>query len=403
MRRAFLFLILTAIFHSLAAQQLIKGKVINADNRSPIAGASIYINNSSLGTSSNKDGQFTLNTSSNLVELVITNMGFEKKVLQVQLPLEQELTVALFEKSTAIEEVVVTNYLKDGWKEWGRFFIENLIGIGDFAEDCKITNHEVVKFRYDQKAKVLTAIATEPLKIRNNALGYDLVYDMGVFKMDFGTNMFYFEGYAFFKDIGKGKSKFKNNRNDAYQLSMNKFVTSTFNKSWEKDGYIVRKLVKKDNEVRLEARVKYKDILDSVQKKYNGNWKLFYASQNEVSEDQLNTIRKQMGQPEQISYLMGIMKPEEIIEVEDPESNLKRINYQDFLYVIFPAEFEKSRSKLLKKSASQVSELFLVDKEGIIIEKQGAYFPPANWILSGYAVGYSKLAYLLPLDYIPGE
>jgi len=401
MLKTYIFSILFILCNQVLAQQVLKGKIINADDRMPIAGASIYINNSSLGTSSNKEGLFTLNSPNNLVELVITSIGFEKRVLQIQLPLQQDLTVALMEKSTSIEEIVVTNYLKDGWKEWGSFFTENLIGVGDFADDCKILNHEVVKFKFDKKANVLTAICTEPLIIKNNALGYELTYDLGAFKMDFRSNMFFFEGFAFFKDFGKGKSKFKRNRSDSYMLSMNRFVSSTYNKSWDKDGYVVRKLVKKDNEVRIEARKKHKEIMDTIQKKYAGNWNLFYASQKEITQDKVSTIQKQMSQPEKISYLMGIMQPQEIIEVEDPETKLKKIKYPDFLYIIYPADFAKSKSKLLQKASTEVSELYIVDDEGIIIEQQGGYFPTANWILSGYAVAYSKLAYLLPLDYIP--
>lgn len=403
MIRFYLFLASIFFAHPLLAQHSIQGKIINADDRSPIAGASIYINNSSLGTSSNKEGLFTLHSPNRNVELVVSNMGFEKRVLEIQLPLQHELVIAIKEKSTAIEEVVVTNYLKDGWKEWGDFFIENLIGQGDFAEECKILNHEVVKFRFDKKANVLTAICTEPLKIRNDALGYELTYDLGGFRMDFASRMFLFEGYAFFKDIGKGRSKYKKNRNVSYLLSLNRFVRSTYNKQWEQDGYIVRKLVKEDNAIRLEARQKYNAILDSVQKKYRGNWNLFYVSQKDYTEDKVNTIRKQMTQPEKISYLMGIMQPNEIIAAEDKEKGLMKLNYADYLYIIYPADFSKSKNKILQKAASEVSELSIVETDGIIIEPQGSYFPTANWILSGYAVGYSKLAYMLPLDYVPSD
>lgn len=403
MNRLLLFL-LFFIVHSIGySQQLIKGKVIDAESRSVIAGASIYINNSSLGTSSNKEGAFSLNTSNNIFELVITNMGYDKQIIQVQLPLEKELLIQLKQKSTAIEEVVVRNYLKDGWKEWGNFFVENLIGIGDFADECEILNPEVVKFHFNKKENVLVAVCTEPIIIRNKALGYELTYDLANFNMNFSTKMFFFEGYAFFKDLGKGRSKYRKNREDAYMLSMNRFVSSTYHKSWAKDGYIVRKLVKKENEVRVNARKKYAEIKKTVDRDFNGNWKLFYASQKEFSEDQVNTLNKQMIQHEKISYLMGVMQPEEIIVNEDKERMLKEVLYQDYLYIIFPSSFEKSNRKLLKKAASQVSELFLAEPEGVIIESQGSYFPTSNWILSGYAVGYSKLAYLLPLDYQVSE
>lgn len=387
----------------LYAQHIIKGKIINADDRHPVAGASVYINNSSLGTSTNKEGEFSLNSSNAIMELVITSIGFERRVVQVQLPLENNLLIAIQEKSTSIQEVVVTNYLKDGWKEWGKFFTENLIGIGDFADKCKILNPEVVKFRYDKKENILIAICTEPLKIRNNSLGYELTYDLANFSMNFKNRMFFFEGYAFFEDIGKIKLKIRKNRNDAYLLSINRFVTSLYNMSWEKDGYVVRKLVKKENELRQEARNKYNEIFNAVRKKYNNNWNLFYASQKDITQDYVSTLQTQMSQPATISYLMGIMQPSDIIKETYPDRNLKHIQFQDYLYLIYPADFTNSKSKLIQKAASEVTEIFLINEEGILIENNGGYYPAADLILSGYAVAYSKLAYLLPLDYLPND
>ena len=405
MRKLLLCFFFSILLPSAFAQHLIQGRVFDAQSKKPIAGASVYINNSSSGTSTNKEGEFSLTSRNALVELIVTSVGYQKSSTQVSLPLqEKEVRIELQEQSTEIEEIVIRGSLKDGWARYGKFFEENLLGVGYFAENCTIKNKEVVKFQYSEKNKVLTAYCTAPLVIYNKDLGYELTYDLVDFSMDYKTQMFYFAGYALFKDIGKGKKKFEQNRRDAYQLSITRFAKSTYNLSWAEDGYVVRKLVKKENEVRRDAKAKYSELLNTVMKKYNGQWGRFFASQQEYTEQMVSDMRKQMSQPERISYLMDVVKPEEVVRRVDGRDDLKWISYADFLYVINPAAFEHSKRKMIQQSAYEVTELYLQrQEEGVVIDAFGSYFPSDNWVLNGHAVNFSKLAFLLPIDYVFSE
>jgi len=382
------------------AQQDIVGKVLTQESSKPISFASIYINNTSIGTSSNEQGSFVIKNLKNKInELVITAVGYETVSLQIQLPLEKDLIITMKPKAIEIEEIVVLGYVKDGWQKWGVFFTESILGLGYHAEKTRIENPEVVQFRYDKNAKLLTAICSAPLKIKNDELGYLLTYDLTDFQMDFKENRLYFEGFAFFEDIGNNKSKFKKARKETYDISLMKFIRSTYQQRWEEDGYIVRKLVKKDNLVRLEALSTYKKLTDIVQKEYRNNWKLFYLSQKEYTEAQVSALQHQMRQPEKISYLMGIISTQDIIISEDVTQQWKEIRFDDFLYLIYPSEFQKSKNKMLKAAASQVSEIELLSGRNLIIDASGNFFPANQVVFNGYMVNYSKLAFLLPLDY----
>ena len=66
------------------AQINIAGKVVNDQTGSPVQGASVYFNNTSIGTNTNAAGQFSLQNS-NVVnaELIISCVGYELLVFKI--------------------------------------------------------------------------------------------------------------------------------------------------------------------------------------------------------------------------------------------------------------------------------------------------------------------------------
>jgi len=400
MNRFLLFLLLILQYPAVMGQHRLVGTVIQSDTKEPIAGASVYINNSSIGTSTDKSGNFSLQLAqASVYELAVSAMGYHATTVQVQVPQEGKLEIAMKERATQIEEVVVTNYVKDGWAKWGRYFTETLIGLGYYADQTKILNPEVVRFRYNQKEKILTASCTAPLIIRNDGLGYEIVYELVRYNSNFATKFFSYAGNSFFRDIGKGKKKYIQARRDVYDLSFKKFLRETLKGDWEKEGYVVRKSVHKENEVKKEADVKLKAINKEVFEKYNFSFNLYYASQKEVLPSHVEALRAQSRQHESITYLMGIMKPHQIISGRDTSLGLVQIDFPDYLYIIYPERFAKSKNPMLKKAASQVTEVFLPNNEGILIDVYGGYFPTNNLVMIGYGVAYAKLGFLLPYDY----
>ena len=68
--------------------------------------------------------------------------------------------------------------------------MDYLIGKTPNSLNCKLLNYEVVKFRFKKNEKVLRAFADEPLLIRNEALGYELKYDLSLFEFNSKINIF---------------------------------------------------------------------------------------------------------------------------------------------------------------------------------------------------------------------
>lgn len=91
-----------------ASQQgQITGKVVD-ENKMPLIGVSIQVKGTTIGTATDADGNFTLNTSAAQPVLVFSYVGFEKK--EVSVTSKKSLSVTLNSESKSINEVVVVGY-----------------------------------------------------------------------------------------------------------------------------------------------------------------------------------------------------------------------------------------------------------------------------------------------------
>ncbi len=85
----------------------ISGKIVS-ENGDPIAGASIVVKGTSVGTSSDANGNFKLETAQEKVTLVISFVGFETK--EVVVSGNAPINITLANKSEAMEDIVVIGY-----------------------------------------------------------------------------------------------------------------------------------------------------------------------------------------------------------------------------------------------------------------------------------------------------
>ncbi|THU39237.1 SusC/RagA family TonB-linked outer membrane protein [Niastella caeni] len=87
------------------AQRSISGKVVSGKDNQPLAGISVFIKASSIGTSTSADGSFVINAKEGNV-LVISGVGYEMK--EITITGDDNVTISLNESSTGLSEVVVT-------------------------------------------------------------------------------------------------------------------------------------------------------------------------------------------------------------------------------------------------------------------------------------------------------
>ena len=100
------------------AQRTITGKVVDADNNSPLIGASLYWKNTTAGTTTTTDGSFSIRRVNGFETLVIDYLGYDIAEIEVGKE-ENTLDIRLKPSAVDIDEVVVEgqqrgNYAKSG-------------------------------------------------------------------------------------------------------------------------------------------------------------------------------------------------------------------------------------------------------------------------------------------------
>ena len=92
---------------------LIKGNVTSAKGNNPVVGAEIQVPNTKYGAITDKDGHFTIELPTGILNLKVNGVGFEETIITVKLLSNGKLDVQLPEKSIKINEVVISGIRAD--------------------------------------------------------------------------------------------------------------------------------------------------------------------------------------------------------------------------------------------------------------------------------------------------
>ena len=100
---SFLFLIGQQLF----AQHIIKGTVYEKNSKESLIGANVIIPSSSIGTMTDFDGFFLLEVPNLPIDIEVSFIGFEKKVISVTTT--EALKIYLGEDKQILSEIVITD------------------------------------------------------------------------------------------------------------------------------------------------------------------------------------------------------------------------------------------------------------------------------------------------------
>ena len=225
----------------------ISGKVLEK-SKAPVPFANVFVNNTSIGTSTNKNGEFVLNIPARIqkIELVISFVGYTtlKRTIYKN-DSKFENSTFILQNGVELNEVKVIAKHDGEWRRKWRIFNRGLLGESDFYKDCTILNPEVVKLEYDKDKKVI-ATANEPITIQNNAFGLKIAFQMEKFESD-GDKIFY-AGYKFFENIDSSSAtqqkKWARNKKRAYNDSFRNFLVSLTQTNLDKKRFAIFKVLK---------------------------------------------------------------------------------------------------------------------------------------------------------------
>jgi hypothetical protein len=337
------------------AQFTISGKIIDSASREPLTGASVYCQNTTIGTATNKQGEFSLELKSGGYELVISFTGYQTKQIRINHSDNRITDIEMVKEDKALGEVIIksSNEVKDGWEKYGSFFLEHFIGTTPNAASTTLKNPEVLKFYFLKKSNKLRVLAAEPLEIDNAALGYKLRYQLDSFIYFYNTDINSYRGFCLFAEM-EGEDSLKKiwaaNRQKAYYGSKLHFMRSYYDSTLVEDAWTIDML--DENSTTKFTRVA--DVYDTT----------YYGALD-------STGQIEIWYPRKISITYNKKRPE-------PEY-LKQF-------------------KLPKNVPIQISYIDMTD--AIAIKENGYYYDQKDFINQGYW-SWKNLADLLPYDYTP--
>ncbi len=403
MQKSFLTTALLLALLFAGAQNKITGTIVDAQTKIPIRAASVFFSNTTKGTSSASNGEFTLdNVGYGRIDLVVSCVGYETFLQTIEPEkITAPLNIALKAKIEALDEVVVGGYTVEGWSVWGNFFVENFIGLTPYAANCKIKNPETIRFRNYKKQGVLKVFADESIVIENKSLGYIVHYSLESFQFDFNSRLLIYQGYPLFKSMETKRSGLKNrwklNRQKVYYGSQMHFMRSLFRNKINEEGFEMRKLVKIKNTERQRVKALYASGVMAVGT--NGN-----NAGNEKYKDSSRYFENILQQPAEKEIVYPTLLSGDSVGYY-VNSITAGMQFSDYLHITY-TKIKEDRSylehfHLNRVPVHPVSLVTLVNNSSIEILSNGFFYDGVDLFNSGYWSWSENLATLLPLDYWP--
>ncbi|HOZ75383.1 MAG TPA: carboxypeptidase-like regulatory domain-containing protein [Flavobacterium sp.] len=238
---------LAFLFAAVGFAQNLQGVVLDAGN-TPLPGANVYFDNSSIATITDSEGNFSfvVNTKVNL-SLVVSYVGYKTQYIQ-DYDLGKKLIVVLEEEQNKLKEVTVTGNQLFSRKEKLKIFREQFLGVSKAARKAVIANEDDIYFVYDKSSNTLQGFADKPLIIENPYLGYQITYELVRFELAFkktsisssDISSIFYSGYSRFEETGSDKEILQR-REESYLGSTLHFFRSLASDSLFENKFVLYK------------------------------------------------------------------------------------------------------------------------------------------------------------------
>lgn len=170
-----------SILSTVVFSQEIEGLVFDQETNNPIEGASVFFDNTTVGTTTNRYGEFNLTKIKDLkTNLIVHHIGYGAYSLSVD-EIHGTMKINLTPSYIELEEVVVSS--DDDWSRELKLaeFKKQYLGNSENGKHCQIINEEDLILTYSIKYKKLTARSISPVYIKNTRLKYLIMTDLKSF------------------------------------------------------------------------------------------------------------------------------------------------------------------------------------------------------------------------------
>ena len=414
-------------FQTTFSQSVLEGTVMASDTKKPLPAVSVYLNNTSIGTTTNDKGFFILrNIPSEKFKLIASSIGYETYAEMIDpKKISGDIIITLNPKPEQLDKIVLVPDDPNGWKKWGKLFTDLFIGTNPNSNQCHIENTDVIRLRMNPD-NTLTAFAREPLVIMNYALGYEIKYKLEEFEYDFNTKVVSYNGYALFKDLGlsnkKKEKKYEQERKETYQGSLMHFMRTYFVNKLDEQGFEMRNLSNISNPEKDRAKFRFslewhlhKDsvilvVTDSMNSAagaspiLGGQGKGTNIQKLYLQTDSTQYFQKKLLEPDSV-ISHQIVSADSIGFAED--SATAGLYFKDSLEVSYklkdiPKKY-KALSKEHKKETYPVSQFVFINRKPVYISANGYYYGPHDLKITGFWAWWETISTMLPYNYSPDK
>ena len=419
MQRKYIFLLgIVFCCQCTLAQSVLKGSVISEENQKPLPSVSVYLDNTSIGTTTNEQGLFILKgIPQGKYRLVVTSIGYNTfDSLIDSRKLSNGCVILLKTNTQELEGFSVLPPDPDGWEKYGKYFKALLLGTTQNSKDCQLVNPQVIKFRLNAD-NILSAFAKEPLQVTNYALGYDIQYKMEEFSVNLNTGVVNYSGFAFYKDLAsthpKRAPKYADARLDTYLGSLLHFMRSFYANDLEVQGFEMRSLKMISNPEKDRAKKLFsiygKHPIVSEAKNYIGFERGYYGGISNIrttnyTVDSTQFFKKLLKQADSL-VSHELVLPDSVGFAVD--STIAGFYFADSLKVSYklkgiPPRY-KALSKEYKHETYPISQFVFVNKTPVYIIRNGFYYKPYDIKITGFWAWWENMSTWLPFDYVPNR
>ncbi len=389
------------------SQQMIVGKVVDTTGH-PLRSISVYLNNTSIGTTTNEKGEFLLDhIPPAKYRLIVSGIGcktFDKMIdTRASIPY---MTITLSTQADLLKGAVVRADDPDGWLHWGKLFTDLFIGTSPAARDCRIQNPEVIRFRKNDD-NTLTVYAGKPILLYNEGLGYDIRCTLEDFTYDFSGGELAYSGEILFNDLAlthRGKAaSWRKAREDVYRGSFLHFKRAFFTNTLDTQGFQLNRLVSVVNAQKQRANGLFSirsQLIDTVKTDtvYVGTRRTFYYH----VIDSTGFYKKVLKEPDSLIDHQPLTA-DSVGFVAD--STTACLYFPDSLEVVYLLKANPIAYKRVSKGWYQqhpVSRITLVNNRPIYLLGNGFHYQAEDIKVTGYWAWSNTMGTLLPFDYISG-
>jgi hypothetical protein len=251
----FYFLVALLGISFISKSQTIIGKITDEKTGESLPFANVFINNTTIGATTDINGDYKIEGNlSPTLEIVASFIGYTTKYRKISFGNRTQIVVnlQLESRESQLDEVSLSAKRDKVWERNLKKFERVFLAVPDdpFFKKNEILNPWVIDFKEgkaDGVGRYLAASSSQPIKVVNKALGYEVDYHLQEYLQT--KNGFQYYGLSNFKEMEKpsydAAQSWNESRNSAYFGSVRHLLQSLVRNEADSQGFeafIVQKI-----------------------------------------------------------------------------------------------------------------------------------------------------------------